>query len=254
MTTDQAKEILAVYRPGTEDEHDPIFAEALALASKDPVLKCWFEETLAFDGALRAAVGQVAAPVGLREAILAERKIIRPELWYQRKLSGRELAAAAILLLTLTLAGFWLSQKPATFADFQREISDQAWGTSPHVTLKSSDLAEVRAFLAAQALATNFTIPPTLAQTDVHGCSVMQWKGRRIPVLCFNSQRQHLHLLVVDREQFPDAPSRMPQSDQWESWRTVSWSKDAHTYVLTGLSTPAFVKKFRKAGRWDWEG
>ena len=254
MTADEAMKILAVYRPGTDDEQDPIFAEALSLASTDPDLKSWFEESMALDRALRAAVGKVSAPHGLREAILAEPKIIRPALWYQRKLSGRELAAAAVLLMTLTLAGFWLVQKPATFADFQREIADQAWGKTPHVTLKSSDLKEVRAFLAAHHLATNFVIPPTLSQSDVHGCSVMQWKGRRIPVLCFHSQRQHLHLLVMDRDQFPDAPSRIPQSDQWEAWRTVSWSKDAHTYVLTGLSTPAFVKKFRKAGRWDWEG
>jgi len=41
--------------------------------------------------------------------------------------------------------------------------------------------------------------------------------------------------------------------DQWQAWRTASWSKDGHTYVLTGLSTPMFVKKFRKDRRWDWE-
>ncbi len=32
MTSQEAKKILALYRPGTADEHDPAFAEALALA------------------------------------------------------------------------------------------------------------------------------------------------------------------------------------------------------------------------------
>jgi hypothetical protein len=253
MTSEQVKELLAVYRPGTEDEFDPIFAEALARTQADPVLKQWFEESMAFDQGLRAAVGQMAAPSELRTTILTRRKIIRPAHWYHRRMNGRELAAAALLLFTLTLAAFWLLQKPVSFVDFQREIADQSWGTSPHVALKSSSLGEVKSFLASHQISTNFDIPPTLAQSDVHGCSIMHWQGRRIPVLCFNSQRQHVHLLVVDRNLFPDAPSRIPQAEQWETWRTVSWSKDAQTYVLTGLSTPAFVKKFRKAGRWDWE-
>ncbi len=253
MTSEQAKEILAVYRPDTADEHDPVFADALALVKADPVLRKWFDDSVAFDRGLRAAVGQVAPPAELRSRVLNERKIIRPAVWYQRRLNGREMAAAAIILFALTVGGFWLLQKPVTFADFQREIADQSWGSSPHVALKSSNLGEVRKFLAAHNLSTNFAIPPTLAQSDVNGCSVMHWQGRQIPVLCFHSHRQHLHLLIVDRDLFPDAPSQNPQAEHWEAWRTVSWSKEGHTFVLTGLSTPAFVKKFRKAGRWDWE-
>ena len=53
MTTEQAKELLAVYRPGTADESDLIFAEALALAKSDPELKKWFEESIAFDRGVR---------------------------------------------------------------------------------------------------------------------------------------------------------------------------------------------------------
>jgi hypothetical protein len=253
MTSEQAKEILSVYRPGTADESDPVFTEALALMKSDPGLKSWFEESLAFDRGLRAAVAKVSVPEPLLDSILAPRKIIAPAHWYQRRLSGRELGIAAVVFLSLTLGIFWLFQKPMAFADFQRDIADQSWGTSPHVELKTSRIEDVKAFLATHKLATNFAIPPTLAQTEVHGCSIMHWQGRRIPVLCFNSNRQHLHLLVVDRALFPDGPSKVPHSEQWETWRTVSWSKDDHTYVLTGLSTPAFVKKFRKGGRWDWE-
>jgi hypothetical protein len=254
MTREEAKEILAVYRPGTDDQHDPIFAEALALAHSDPVLTAWLEESTTFDRQLRSALGHVTAPPNLRDAILAERKIIRPHPWWHRKLSAREMAAAAAIVLAVSLAVFWLAQRPVRFDDFRREIADQSWGSAPHVELKTDKLADVHGFLRAQHLSTDFALPSTLAESEIRGCSVMHWHGREIPVLCFSSKGQHLHLAIVERSLFPDAPSNSPQTDRWEAWRTASWSKDNHTYLLTGLSTPAFVKKFRKARRWDWEG
>ena len=253
MTKEQAKEILAVYRPGTDDERDPMFAEALELARSDRELKAWFDESTAFDRTMRTVFGQVTAPADVREAILAEHKIIRPSPWWQHKLTVREMAAAAVVLFAATLVGLWVAQRPTTFAEFRREIADQSWGPSPHVELKSKDLAEVRRFLASRQVATNFNLPPILAQSEVHGCSLMRWKGREVPVICFSSAGQHMHLMVVDRKLFPDAPTGIPEMDRWQAWRTASWSKDDHSYVLTGLSTPTFVKKFRKAKRWDWE-
>ena len=253
MTKEQAKELLAIYRPGADDERDPMFAEALELARSDRELNLWFEESMAFDRSIRAAFGQVTAPADVRDAILAEHKIIRPSPWWHRKLTGPEMAAAAVVLFAATLVGLWFAQRPTQFADFRREIADQSWGPSPHLELKSRDLAEVRRFLANRHVATNFTLPPTLENSAIHGCSLMQWKGREVPVICFNSEGQHLHLVVVDQSLFPDAPTRGPEMDQWQAWRTASWSKDGHTYVLTGLSTPMFVKKFRKDRRWDWE-
>jgi hypothetical protein len=253
MTKEQAKEVLAVYRPGMDDERDPTFAEALQLARSDRELQLWFEESMAFDRNIRVALGQVTAPGDVREAILAERKIIRPAHWWHHKLTGREMAAAAVVLLAATLLGLWFTQRPAQFADFRREIADQSWGSSPHLELKSSDMAEVRRFLTSRQIGTNFTLPPILADSEIHGCNLMRWKGHEVPVICFNSKGQHLHLVVVDRSLFPDAPTYIPEMDRWQAWRTASWSKDTHSYVLTGLSTPTFVKKFRRDRRWDWE-
>jgi hypothetical protein len=253
MTNEEAKRILAIYRPGTDDERDPMFAEALELARSDRELKAWFDESLAFDQSMRAVFGRVTAPAGVREAILAEQKIIRPSPWWERRLSGREMAAAAVVFLAATLVGLWAAQRPTSFADFRREMADQSWGPSPHIESKSTDLAGVWRFLASRQVATNFTLPPILAQSDIRGCSLMHWKGREVPVICFSSKGQHLHLLVVDRSLFPDAPNNSPEMDRWQAARTASWSKDDHSYVLTGLSTPMFVKKFRKAKRWDWE-
>jgi hypothetical protein len=253
MTKEQAKELLAVYRPGTDDERDPMFAEALQLARSDRELKSWFDQSMTFDRNFRGALGQVTVPEDVREAILTEHKIIRPAHWWNHKLTGREMAVAAVVLLAVTLVGLRFAQQPTQFAHFRREIADQSWGSSPHLEVKSRDIAEVRRFLTSRRIGTNFTLPPILAQAEIHGCNLMHWKGHEVPVICFNSDGQHLHLVVVDRSLFPDAPTYIPEMDQWQAWRTASWSKDTHSYVLTGLSTPTFVKKFRKDRRWDWE-
>jgi hypothetical protein len=115
-------------------------------------------------------------------------------------------------------------------------------------------MVELRRMLEENGLPGKFRVPTTLAQSGVRGCSVVHWRGHEIPMICFHSDGQHLHLIVVNRALFPDAPSNVPETDQWQSWRTASWSKDDFSYVLTGLNTQSFVKKFRKSKRWDWEG
>ena len=86
----------------------------------------------------------------------------------------------------------------------------------------------------------------------------MLWRGhRKSRCSASTPTNKHLHLIVVT-DRTLCSPTRRHGTrrrlDQWQSWRTASWSKDRHSYVLTGLSTPAFVKKFRKDRRWDWGG
>ena len=253
MTREEAKEILSVFRPGTDDERDPVFAEALALAQNDAKLKAWFDESKNFDKLMKAELARITAPAEVRDAILAEHKIIRPAPWWHRRMSSRQFAAAAAVLIAGLAFVFWYGQRPATFAEFRREIADQSWGPSPHVELKATNMTELRRALEARGVPARFTVPSALVQTGVRGCSLMRWRGLDVPVICFHSEGQHLHLMVVNRTLFPDAPTSGPEMDQWQVWRTASWSKDDFSYVLTGLSTPNFVKKFRKSKRWDWE-
>src|SRR5512132_2690625 len=99
MNTQEAKEILAVFRPGMDDERDPLFAEALALVRGDTELNAWFAASLAFDKAMNAELANVVAPSKVREAILAERKIIRPVPWWERRLTRHQWSAAAAIVL-----------------------------------------------------------------------------------------------------------------------------------------------------------
>ena len=254
MTREEAKEILSAYRHGTDDEKDPLLAGALALARQDRELSVWLAASLAFDQSVRRELAVVSAPLDLRDTILTQRKIIRPAPWWNPHLSARQMAAAAAVFIALGVAVLWANQRPPTFAEFRHDIAALSWGSGTHVEAKAANLHDVREFLATQGVATNFAVPPVLAQSRVRGCSLVMWRGQKVPVLCFNPEGKHLHLVVVDRTQFPDAPTETPETDRSGSARTASWSKDEHSYVLNGLSTQGFVKQFRKDKRWDWGG
>jgi hypothetical protein len=255
MNRQEAQKILSAYRHGTDDEKDPLFAEALALARRDAELSAWLADSLAFDSAFRSELSHVEAPSQLEQMILAQSKIIRPRPWWNPRLSVRHVAqAAAIVVILGSVAALWAMQRPTSFAHFRREIAEGSWGSRQHVQAKAANLNDVREFLVANGVATNFALPSPLTQLKIRGCTLVKWRGYKVPALCFNSDGKHLHFIVVARTLFDDPPEEVPQTDQWESWHTASWSKDEHSYVLTGLNTSAFVKTFRKGKRWDWGG
>src|SRR5262249_34476492 len=75
MNVAEARETLLMYRPGTADASDPAFIEALRLCEQDPELKRWFEEHCAVYTAMRSRFRDIPVPEGLKQQILAERKV-----------------------------------------------------------------------------------------------------------------------------------------------------------------------------------
>src|SRR5882724_12464139 len=109
MDKEQAKEILLRYRPGRDDTVDPQVAEALALLDQDPELALWFERQLRVDDAIRARLREMPVPADLKERILAEQKIVRPEFGWRRTLLA---AAAGVVLLGVLVE--WIALRPET--------------------------------------------------------------------------------------------------------------------------------------------
>src|SRR5271157_838350 len=78
MNNLEAREILALFRPGTADEKDPSFGETRQLARTDPELARWFDQHCEAYLVLRGKFQAIPIPRGLKEQILSERKIQRP--------------------------------------------------------------------------------------------------------------------------------------------------------------------------------
>ena len=72
MTSQQAREILKLFRPGAEHVADAEFVEALAVIKQDSELAHWFEEHRAFQLTVRANLCQIPVPEGLKERILCK--------------------------------------------------------------------------------------------------------------------------------------------------------------------------------------
>ncbi len=70
MDKRRAKELLGLYRPGTQDALDPQVAEALQEAQRDPELTEWFNEQCGVCIALRSKLKQIEVPPDLKRKIL----------------------------------------------------------------------------------------------------------------------------------------------------------------------------------------
>jgi len=98
MNNQEARLILQAYRPGGEDASDPLFAEALEQARRDPELQKWFAEQNALEARLQTRLERaIPVPRGLKSDLLALRKISRVPWWFQ----PMKLAAAAVVVLLL---------------------------------------------------------------------------------------------------------------------------------------------------------
>jgi hypothetical protein len=206
-----------------------------------------------FDAAIADGLKRVAVPAGLKAAILANRRIVKPLFWQDWRM--RAAAAAAVVLAASALAIAKVGSGTTTFAEFRERLVAEAWGGERHLDLESSAWNEVGRWLAAQNAVTNFNLPPELAGLRLHGASVVALEGQRIPLICLADGPKHLHLFVVTRASFRDLPhAGMPDFENCGGWKTASWQQGDKTFVLTGMKYQAFVNKFRKAGRWTMSG
>ena len=252
MTSEQAKTILEVFRPGGRDANDPRFAEALQQLDRNPELARWFAGLQAFDARFAEATRSIPVPPGLKAALLAPApRVMTPPSRNWRRLAA---VAASVVLLGLLVA-LWVRRGPTQFAEFRQELIEHSWDHTPHLELASGNLTEVRQWLARHDASGDFKMPPALQDMPVRGCCVIESRGRKASLLCLADGPRHLHLFVIDGMSFPDLPPpQIPDFEKCAGWKTVSWRQGERTYVLSGMNYPTFVKKFRKSSHWLMEG
>lgn len=274
MKNDEAKFILRAYRPGGQDAADPQFAEALAQSRRDPELGRWFAEQTALDTAIGGKLQSIPVPADLKASILAGRKIvpIRTEPWWRQSLHPA--ATAAALAVTLATIGYLALHVPpepkADFSRFTQDITDylgKGYGVLPrHAHLATTDvtyfgsqsyrmnyrspsLDDIRQWLAANGGHGDFTSPPGLKKPLNLGCGVMDWRGKRITLIAFQTGRilpqDKVHLVIINTADLPDAPPRgQPRFDEREEWTTAAWSDGPLTYFLMAPGDRRAVGKY----------
>ncbi len=240
MNPTQAKQVLLLYRPGTPDADDPEIQQALELARQDPELGQWLEQHVAFQSAMRAKLRQIEVPEHFKEALLARRKIVRPAIPWR---SPVWLAAAAIFVVLLGLAGLWLRPTvPDRFANY-RESMVSAAVRMYGMDIETRDMAQLRPFFAKKGAPSDYDVTGGLAQLPLKGGGLLRWRGNPVSMVCFDRAGTTLFLFVMKREALKDAPAAADVAPV-DGLLTASWTRGNDVYVLAGPQEPGFAERY----------
>jgi len=244
VTLQEARETLLLFRPGTADALDPQVAEALALARQNPELQSWFEQHCAFQTAMRAKLRETPVPAALRERILAERKIVRPGIWWQQPVW----LAAACLALMLGGACFkflyWDRVKLPLQAFQSRMIYSAV--VEYHMDVVTNEANSLRSYLARRGAPADYQLPAGMARLNLLGGGVVKWHGRRASMVCLQrlDQQATLFLFVLDKSALADPPPAAPVEGTLDEMTTLTWSSQDKAYFLAGQPESDFLKKY----------
>ena len=250
MNRPQARKILALYRAGTADEADPSFDEARQLAQTDTELARWFDKHCEAYRSLRQKLLAIPVPPGLKERIVAERKVERS--LFQRYWVPLLAMAAAVALVLAIDSGFRpFRNSTGRYATYRQRMTETAL-RNYYMALKATDPVQIRNFLNAREAPADYTLPAGLNTAAVAGCLVTHWHGDRVSMICFKTGRplppgrqSDLWLFVTDRKTVPNAPPPgAPVFARVEEATTASWSDGKKNYLLAAVGDEAFLGKY----------
>jgi hypothetical protein len=245
MTNDEAKFMLQGYRPNGQDADNEAFAPALAQATRDPMLKEWFEREQAFDAVIAGKLKEVSAPAGLRDSILAGTKLSsQPETtkrsWW-RQPWGMALAAAAAVAF---LFSFWSpSERQSIVAvpgidAIVRIAQMDAAGKHPDPGMKADGLGVAGAWLEnPTSRLGSETMPADFAALRDEGCRTIDIAGREVLEICFRRETGWYHVYLTPREGFDNGSLHSdPMFQEQGQFAAASWADDKFVYVLAGTA------------------
>jgi hypothetical protein len=250
MDRNEAKLLLQACRANGEDDALPAFAEALALAARDPELKAWHEAQRAFDAKVAAKLGGIPVPSDLRATILAGRKSAPTPMPKRAALPPFWLAAAAMLAALVVVGGLLLpswrgSAGGTTMAstDYSAAVLPFLGNDSPSLGMTSPEHEKIVAWLKERNSPTG-NLPAAMAQLPSVGCQTYSVQGHTVSLMCFTmSDGKLAHLFVVRRHDLSDPPGDSPQFAKVGSWSTAAWSDGETSYLLATQADPDALKQ-----------
>lgn len=238
MKNDEARQILSAYRPSGEDASDPIFAEALEQARRDPELEEWFKEERARDAALAQVFQSLPVSEEAKRSLVAVSRMetVAKKRSFWRWTSALAACLAVALTLTFVLASY-LGSAPEVALDEPGsigapELLDLAHSAMP-LDFRGDSVPELRAWLVGRGAPEPVRLPNGMASLSAFGCRVFSDDfGNAISLLCLKKDGELVHLFVAGgkaREALAMAERTWVAEDGWNAY---SWSESDRTYVL----------------------
>lgn len=232
MDEQHARFLLQSGPPRAGDRNDPAFIEAMAQAGADPLLGDWVGQQQHLTEALSAKLDEIKVPAHLKDHILAGGFVSRRAGRHRRRWW---LAAAAAFIIALGIAGWQrgglFETQPAGYAALRADMCEFFAG-SFQLEVQSTSLERLRAHLRTQHQIVDYSVPDALAQQRGVGCRLIAWRGQRAALICFTSQGQLVHLLIVPRSGLPT--NALPGDDnrkQVGEWATAGWADEQNVYL-----------------------
>jgi hypothetical protein len=238
MDSNEAKRILALYRPGDTDSPDPRMAQALKLAREDPQLAAWFGQHCAAHVKFPAEPEAVtAAPVPKdRPSAGTEHLNLRVMI---------VMAGAGLALLGAVL--YWThphSLPPNTFDSYRDRMARLVQRSYP-MKMNGTDQAQIRQYFRAHDGAVNFTLPKNLEKLAGAGASVFTWNSQPVSLVGLEAGGANLYLFLIKKSAFASAAiPAQPQFLRVGRLMTASWSVGDTIYLLTGPMDEAGLKSY----------
>lgn len=242
MTREEARLVLAGYRPNGVDATDPRFAEALAVARQDPELAAWFRNEQKFDSAISDKLGALRPPPTLRSEILLSLRFRPPRVarhWW--------LAAAVLVLFCVTAGAIRWRTGSVTNAEEADLVMFAVNYAANGITLQkeSGDSHALRAWLATQHAPLPDRWPVGLAALRSLGCRTLNFKGRAVSLICFGQERE-FHLFVARRADFPQM--RMATTPRAHAgaggWSSAAWADADYCFVLVSEAPSSELQRY----------
>jgi len=185
-----------------------------------------FDET---DAVLARKLAEIPVPASLRARITRAPAAPSEPAWWGRGITA---AAAAVAVLLAVLA---ITSRPPSGESIAEASRDMATFLSGpfDLPMMTSDLGEITDWFKETHGGAAIDLPAALAATVPEGCRVIQWRGHRATLVCFNLPGGGVaHLVAFPSDTFADAPGGSPRIARAGGWMEASWSRAGMTYLL----------------------
>jgi hypothetical protein len=152
--------------------------------------------------------------------------------------------AAAIVLLGFAIIWLKVTRQDA-FLAYRTEMA-QFVATDYLLDVHADNLDALRQVFAAKGWPADFVVPQELTKLRVEGGCLREWRGRRVSLLCLETDHDgDVWLFVAGRPVTPDAPDTdVPLIQQIGRLSTAGWSAGNHTYLLVTESRTVPIYRY----------
>jgi hypothetical protein len=243
MNNKDAQFILSGYRPGGQDASDPLFAEALELAKRDPVLGQWLADQQAHAAEVSAKLKEIAPPPHLRQAVLAGSNLAQPPARLRRL---RPTVVGAAAAAAIAVAGLFslLPAKAAMDVERLEAFAIKDAQSVPHGRAVGSAANDLKTLLELDGvcLATGMHFDFETLRTT--GCRTLTSDGHEVVELCFKRNGDYYHLYIVKRADFANLKTKAFSGTRTqEGVSFVSWADEGYFYMLASRASSEALER-----------